>query len=69
MAINWKELARQVGDLNPDDSERGVERSRADKHWRSFIGEENLRNAVEHFILQLFRMKLWQCRVSGLRLE
>jgi HEAT repeat protein len=50
MAIDWKELAKQVGDLNPDGSERGSGTQSGQRALQILIGEENLRNAVDHFI-------------------
>jgi HEAT repeat protein len=50
MAIDWKELAKQVGDLNADDSERGSGTESGERALELLIGEENLRNAVDHFI-------------------
>jgi HEAT repeat protein len=50
MAIDWKELAKQVGDLNPDGSEKGSGTPSGERALEILIGEENLRNAVDHFI-------------------
>lgn len=50
MAIDWKELAKQVGDLTPDGSERGSGTESGKRALEILIGEENLRNAVDHFI-------------------
>src|SRR5437899_12791893 len=50
MAIDWKELAKQVGDLNPDGSERGSGTTSGQRALEILIGEENLRNAVDCFV-------------------
>jgi hypothetical protein len=50
MAIDWEDIAKQVGDLNPDGSEKGSGTSSGERALEMLIGEENLRNAVDHFI-------------------
>jgi HEAT repeat protein len=50
MAIDWKELAKQIGDLKPDGSEKGSGTESGRRALEILIGEENLRNAVDHFI-------------------
>lgn len=50
MVIDWKELAKQVGDLNPDGSERGSGTTSGQRALEILIGEENLRNAVDCFV-------------------
>ncbi len=50
MAIDWKELGKQVGDLNLDYSERGSGTVSGRRALEILIGEENLRIAVDHFI-------------------
>ena len=50
MVIDWKELSTQVGDLNPDGSERGSGTESGRRALEMLIGEENLRNAVDHCI-------------------
>lgn len=50
MAINWKELAKQVGDLNPDGGVKGSGTESGRRALEILIGEEDLRDAVDHFI-------------------
>ncbi len=50
MAIDWKELAKQIGRLNPDGSEMGCGTESGRRALEILIGEENLRNAVDYFI-------------------
>ena len=50
MSIDWKELAKQVGDLNPDGSERGSGTTSGQRALEILIGEEKLRNAVDCFV-------------------
>ena len=50
MAIDWKELAKQIGRLNPDGTEMGCGTASGRRALEILIGEENLRNAVDHFI-------------------
>ena len=38
MAIDWKELAKQVGDLNADDSERGSGTESGERALEILIG-------------------------------
>ena len=50
MAINWRAIATEVGDLNPDGSERGSGTESGKRALEVLIGEENIRDAVDHFI-------------------
>ena len=50
MAVDWKELAKQVGDLNPDESEKGSGTESGQRALEILIGEENLRHAVDYFM-------------------
>lgn len=50
MAIDWRAIATQVGDLKPDGSERGSGTESGRRALEILIGEENLRDAVDHFI-------------------
>jgi hypothetical protein len=52
MAINWKEIAKQVGDLNPDGSEKGSGTISGQRALEVIIGEENIRDAVNYWTLQ-----------------
>jgi HEAT repeat protein len=50
MAINWRAIATQVGDLNPDGAAKGSGTESGRRALEILIGEENLRAAVDHFI-------------------
>ncbi len=50
MAIDWREIARQIGRLNPDGSEMGCGTESGRRALEILIGEENLRNAVDYSI-------------------
>ena len=50
MAIDWNAIATQVGDLNADGSERGSGTESGRRALEILIGEDNLREAVDHFI-------------------
>lgn len=50
MAIDWKAVATQVGDLSPDGREKGSGTASGRRTLEILIGEENIRDAVEHFI-------------------
>jgi HEAT repeat protein len=49
MAIDWRALAQQVGDLNPDGSEKGSGRESGRRALELIIGEENIRGAVDQW--------------------
>ena len=49
MAIDWRELANQVGDLNPDGSEKGNGTESGRRALEITIGKENIRGAVDHW--------------------
>lgn len=49
MAIDWRALAQQVGDLNPDGSEKGSGTESGIRALELIIGEENIRGAVDHW--------------------
>jgi HEAT repeat protein len=49
MAIDWRTLAEQVGDLNPDGSEKGSGTESGRRALEIIIGEENLRGAVDRW--------------------
>jgi hypothetical protein len=44
MAIDWKELAKQIGRLNPDGSEMGCGTESGRRALEILIGKENLQN-------------------------
>ena len=50
MAIDWRGIATQIGDLNPDGIENGSGTESGRRALEILIGEENLREAVDHFI-------------------
>lgn len=50
MAIDWRAIATQVGDLNPDGSEKGSGTETGRRALEILIGEQNLRDAADHFI-------------------
>jgi HEAT repeats len=50
MAIDWNAIATQVGDLNADGRERGSGTESGRRALEILIGEDNLREAVDHFI-------------------
>jgi len=51
MAIDWRALALEVGDLNPDGSEAGCGSTYSAIHALELvIGEENIRGAVDQWI-------------------
>ena len=50
MAIDCKAIATQIGDLNPDGCENGSGTESGRRALEILIGEENLREAVDHFI-------------------
>ena len=50
MVIDWKELAKQIGGLHPDGSDRTVGTQGGRRALEILIGEENLRGAVDYFI-------------------
>jgi hypothetical protein len=47
MAIDWRAIAEQVGDLNPDGSEKGNGTESAIRALELIIGEDNIREAVD----------------------
>lgn len=49
MAIDWKEIARLVGDLNPDGSEMGSGTTSGQRALELIIGEQNIRDAVDYW--------------------
>jgi hypothetical protein len=49
VAVDWKELARQVGDLNPDGSEKGSGTDSGRRALELIIGEQNIREAVDQW--------------------
>jgi hypothetical protein len=49
MAIDWRALAEQVGDLNPDGSEKGSVTASGQRALELIIGEENIRGAVDRW--------------------
>jgi HEAT repeat protein len=50
MAIDWKAIAEQVDGLQPHGGERGVGTEGGRRALEILLGEENLRDAVDHFI-------------------
>ncbi len=50
MAIDWKAIAEQIGGLQRDGGERVVGTPGGSPALEIFIGEENLRDAVDYFI-------------------
>jgi HEAT repeat protein len=50
MAIDWKTIATQVGDITPEGREKGSGTESGRRALEILIGEENLRDAVDHFI-------------------
>jgi hypothetical protein len=50
MAIDWEAIAKQVGDLNPDGTEKGGSTESGRRALEVLIGEENLRDTVDHFL-------------------
>ena len=52
MAIDWRELANLVGDLNLDGSEKGNGRESGRRALEIIIGKENIRGAVDHWTSQ-----------------
>lgn len=49
MAIDWRALAQQVGDLNPDGSEKGNGTESGRRALELIIGAENIRGAVDQW--------------------
>jgi hypothetical protein len=49
MAIDWRGLAEQVGDLNPDGSEKGNGTGSGRRALELIIGAENIRSAVDQW--------------------
>jgi hypothetical protein len=50
MTIDWEALAKQIGGLQPDGSDRTVGTRGGKRALEILLGEENLRDAVDHFI-------------------
>jgi len=48
--IDWEALAKQIGGLQPDGSERTVGTQGGKRAMEILLGEENLRDAVDYFI-------------------
>jgi hypothetical protein len=49
MAIDWLEIARRVGSLEPDGSERIAGTDGGRRALELLLGEENIREAVDHW--------------------
>lgn len=49
MAIDWRAIAQQVGDLNPDGSEKGNGTESGIRALELIVGEENIRGAVDQW--------------------
>ncbi|MFZ0302942.1 MAG: HEAT repeat domain-containing protein [Terracidiphilus sp.] len=49
MAIDWENIARQVGGLEPDGSERTVGTDGGRRAIELILGEQNIREAVDHW--------------------
>jgi hypothetical protein len=49
MAIDWRALAQEVGDLNPDGSENGSGTASGQRALELIIGEQNICEAVDHW--------------------
>jgi hypothetical protein len=49
MAIDWKAIAKQVGDLNSDGSEKGSGTVSGIRALELIVGEENIRGAVDQW--------------------
>jgi hypothetical protein len=52
MTIDWKDLANQIGDLNPDGSEKGNGTESGIRALEIIIGESNIRGAVDKWVSQ-----------------
>jgi len=50
MNIDWEALAKQIGGLQPDGTDRTVGTQGGRRALEILLGEENLRAAVDHFI-------------------
>jgi hypothetical protein len=53
MAIDWREVAASVGGFDLSGNERTVGTDGGRRAVEILLGEENLRDAVDHFVLQL----------------
>jgi hypothetical protein len=63
MAIDWREIAAQMGVLNPDGSEKGCSTETGRRALEILIGEDNIGAAIDYFI-SLLRSPLrrwWRC--------
>ena len=49
MAIDWREIAGKVGGFDPDGGERDVGTDGARRALELLLGEENIREAVDHW--------------------
>jgi len=49
MAIDWRALAKQVGDLNPDGNEKGSGTESGIRALEIIIGADNIRGAVDQW--------------------
>ena len=49
MAIDWREIASKVGGFGPDGEERIVGTDGARRALELLLGEENIREAVDHW--------------------
>jgi len=49
MAIDWRQIARQIGGLNPDGSEKGIGTESGRRALELIIGTENIRRAVDQW--------------------
>jgi hypothetical protein len=53
MAIDWREVAAKVGGLDLNGNERTVGTDGGRRALEIILGEENIRDAVDHFVSQL----------------
>jgi HEAT repeat protein len=49
ISIDWREIAAQVGVLNPDGSEKGCSTETGRRALEILIGEDNIRAAIDYF--------------------